>query len=89
MPPRTARSLPTTPAPVDTLPRAVDSRPAVLDRPPLLLTAAEVAEHLRVDVYTVRRWCHRGELTGHRIGKTWRIDPADLQAFLRERRVSR
>lgn len=44
--------------------------------PPLMLTAAEVADRLRVHPHTVRRWCREGRLRCFRAGHTVRI-PAD------------
>jgi excisionase family DNA binding protein len=47
-----------------------------------LLTTAQVAERVRVDVRTVTRWLRAGRLRGHKSGQSWRIAPADLEAFL-------
>lgn len=46
------------------------------------LLVDEVAARLRVDVYTVRRLIGRGELVGYKVGRTWRVDEADLAAYL-------
>jgi excisionase family DNA binding protein len=48
-----------------------------------LLTPEEVAERLRVSRPTVYAWLKMGRLRGLRAGKVWRIQPADLDAFLR------
>lgn len=47
-----------------------------------LLTPAEVAEILQVDEQTVRRYLREGKLRGLRIGNRWRVDQADLEAFI-------
>lgn len=47
-----------------------------------VLTAAEVAEVLRVDVDTVVAAIDRGELPGNRIGEHWRVQRAALLRWL-------
>jgi excisionase family DNA binding protein len=56
-----------------------------------LLTVAEVAERLRVQPLTVRRWLKSGDLVGVQLGDRagWRIAEEDLRAFLDERRSGR
>ena len=51
-----------------------------------LLTIPDVAEHCQVSKKTVRRWIDAGELVAYRLGHQWRIDPTDLQKFLKLRR---
>ncbi len=52
------------------------------------LTVSEVAERLKVQPLTVRRWLKSGDLIGVQLGDRagWRIDEADLQRFLDQRR---
>ncbi len=50
-----------------------------------LLTIIEVAERLRVDPKTVRRWIGGGELAAYRVGRQWRISEDQLMIFLRAR----
>ncbi len=50
-----------------------------------LLTIIEVAERLRVDPKTVRRWIGGGELSAYRVGRQWRISEDQLMIFLRAR----
>ena len=45
-------------------------------------TVREVAELLKINEATVRRWIRDGELRAIDIGKGWRIGPDDLDAFL-------
>ena len=47
-----------------------------------LLTAAEVADQLRVSTMTVYRLIRRGELPAVRVGRNYRVREADLEAFL-------
>lgn len=49
---------------------------------PALVTTAEVATLLRIDMVTVRRMVARGELRAHRIGREWRIRQDSLDAYL-------
>ncbi len=52
-----------------------------------LLTTEEVADYLRVDIVTVRRLVNRGDLTAYRIGSEYRFTRADLEDFVKRRRV--
>jgi excisionase family DNA binding protein len=47
-----------------------------------LLTPAQVAERLQIHERTVTRWLREGYLRGFKLGKEWRISPADLKAFM-------
>jgi len=46
------------------------------------LSAQEVADELAVDVQTVRRWIHAGDLRAVKPGKEFRIKEGDLEGFL-------
>ena len=46
------------------------------------LTVAEVADLLRVSSMTVYRLIEAGELRALRVGKSFRIEEEDLEAFL-------
>jgi excisionase family DNA binding protein len=50
-----------------------------------LLTAREVAAHLRVSTRTVYTLCEEGKLLHVRIANAIRIEPAALAAFVRSR----
>jgi excisionase family DNA binding protein len=52
-----------------------------------LLTAAEVAEDLRVSTMTVYRLIRRGELPAVRVGRNYRVRLGDLEAYLAEQVV--
>lgn len=49
---------------------------------PEFLTPQEVAELLRVSVYTVRRWIKEGDLPAYKVGRSWRIDQEELERWL-------
>jgi excisionase family DNA binding protein len=54
---------------------------------PSYLTTADVATRLGVSLDTVRRWLRSGELKGTPFGRAgYRIEDADFQAFLNQRR---
>ena len=55
-----------------------------------MLTVDQVAERLKVNEQTVRRWLREGELQGVAFGGRtgWRISEADLHAFLDARRFA-
>src|SRR5712692_7572499 len=48
----------------------------------VLLTSAEVGELLRLNHQVVQRKLQAGEIPGYRIGKEWRVDRAQLLAWL-------
>jgi len=54
-----------------------------------LLTPEEVADRLKVSIFTVRRWIHQGELPAYRIGRSWRIGTSDLNKWLETHRQAR
>lgn len=49
---------------------------------PVFLTAAEVADRLRVNVREVHVWCKTGILRATKPRKSWLITPEHLQAFI-------
>lgn len=53
---------------------------------PDLLVIDDIVDRYGVNEWTVRQWLTSGELRGYKLGKAWRIDPADWEAFLRRRR---
>jgi putative molybdopterin biosynthesis protein len=50
-----------------------------------LLTPEEVADQLKVSVFTVRRWINQDELPAYRIGRAWRIGADELAGWLEKR----
>lgn len=49
---------------------------------PSLLTAAEVADQLRVSTMTIYRLIRRGELPAVRVGRNYRVRVQDLDTYL-------
>ena len=47
-----------------------------------LLTAAEVADQLRVSTMTIYRLIRRGELAAVRVGRNYRVRIEDLERYL-------
>lgn len=58
---------------------------SIVGAPVGLLTVAEVATELRVSTMTVYRLIKAGELPALRIGKSYRLRPADVDRFLAAR----
>lgn len=54
--------------------------------PPSFFTERTLADHLAVSDRTIRNWIRRGELPSYKLGASRRIDPADVDAFLAQRR---
>ncbi len=48
-------------------------------------TTEEVAQQLRVDARTVRKWIRNGELAAIDVGGEYRIRESSLQEFIRKR----
>ena len=51
-----------------------------------LMTIAQAAEYLKVCDKTVRRLITRQELVASKVGKSWRIQKADIDKYLSETR---
>ena len=49
-------------------------------------TPEQAAKILQVNTQTLRRWLRRGELTGANTPAGWRLEPADLEAWLNKHR---
>ena len=52
------------------------------------LTPQEVSDLLRVSVYTVRRWIKEGKMPAYKVGRGWRIQESDLNAWLGDNRLN-
>jgi excisionase family DNA binding protein len=53
---------------------------------PTFFTERSLAAYLAVSDRTVRNWIRRGELPSYKLGASRRIDPADVETFLEQRR---
>jgi hypothetical protein len=47
------------------------------------LTAVEAGDLFRVDAETIKRHYRQGRITGYKIGRALRFDPAELRAAFR------
>jgi excisionase family DNA binding protein len=54
--------------------------------PAAFFTERTLAAYLAVSDRTIRNWIRRGELPSYKLGAARRIDPADVDAFLAQRR---
>lgn len=54
--------------------------------PVTFFTERTLAAYLAVSDRTIRNWIRRGELPSYKLGASRRIDPADVDAFLAQRR---
>ena len=52
-----------------------------------LLTPSEVAERLQVHEKTVHTWLKTGKMKGIKLDRFWRIEEADLNEFLEQRKT--
>ncbi len=50
-------------------------------------TLDEVASELHTSPRTLRDWVKRGRLPAYKVGREWRIEATDLEAFLAASRV--
>lgn len=46
------------------------------------LTTREVARELRIDDESVRRWIRDRHIGAVKVGRSWRVNTSDLNAFL-------
>jgi excisionase family DNA binding protein len=66
---------------------ALDIRGMQGNAPPAtFFTERTLAAYLAVSDRTIRNWIRRGELPSYKLGASRRIDPADVDAFLVQRR---
>jgi len=54
--------------------------------PVTFFTERTLAAYLAVSDRTIRNWIRRGELPSYKLGASRRIDPADVDSFLAQRR---
>ena len=48
------------------------------------LTITDIADRSYVGESSVRRWIKKGLLKAYKLGRDWKIDPADYQEFMRK-----
>ncbi|MEQ8820772.1 MAG: helix-turn-helix domain-containing protein [Sumerlaeia bacterium] len=47
------------------------------------LTVPEAAAHLGIATDTVYAWIHQRGLPAHRVGRLWRLDPDEIDAWVK------
>jgi len=52
-------------------------------------TPNEVADVLKVEPVTIRRWLMAGKMSGFKVGKEWRVTEEDIQQFIENNRPKR
>lgn len=50
-----------------------------------LLTPEEVAEKLKISVYTVKNYLRKGTIKGIKVGDLWRVREEDLEEFIAQK----
>ncbi len=63
-------------------------QPIALAEEETLLTFNETKDYLRISRSTLFRLIDRGELTGRKVGETWRFKLGDLRQYVRDAKVS-
>lgn len=53
------------------------------------LTTQEIAEKLKVNILTIRRWIGSGKLPAFRIGKAYRIRKEDFEKLIKSMEVKK
>ena len=74
------------------MPAAPNAEPMIEENPQLeaelfgaVLTAAEVARHLKVHPSMVRRMAQCGELPAFKMGSAWRFDHVQIEGWIKSR----
>ena len=49
------------------------------------ITSEEASAYLKVNIRTIYRWTHAGEIPAMRAGKQWRFRKSELDKWLRKR----
>ena len=50
------------------------------------MTPSEVADLLKVSIYTVRRWINQRTIPAYKVGRGWRIETSEFKDWLKEQR---
>ena len=50
------------------------------------MTPEEVADLLKVSIYTVRRWINQQAIPAYKVGRGWRIESAEFERWLQDNR---
>ena len=52
----------------------------------IFYTVEEIAEILKLDAETIRRYLVKGDLKGAKIGRSWRVTKDELDQFINDRK---
>ena len=58
----------------------------MLERRGEFMTPEEVANLLKVSIYTVRRWINQQTIPAYKIGRGWRIEAREFEYWLQTNR---
>jgi excisionase family DNA binding protein len=47
------------------------------------MSVSEIAEHLGVAAITIYRWLEKGQIPAHRVGKQWRFNQSEVDAWVK------
>jgi len=50
------------------------------------LSLEELSEYLKMPTSTLYKLLRRGELPGHKVGRSWRFDQEEVDAWIKSRR---
>ena len=54
-----------------------------------LLTADEVAEHLQMSLFIIRKYLRDGEIKGIKLGRKWRVRMSEVEKFIDRKTVKK
>jgi excisionase family DNA binding protein len=52
-----------------------------------LMDVNELAAYLKLDKQTIYNWLHKKKISGIKVGRVWRFDKDEIDAWLRTRMV--
>ena len=52
----------------------------------VFMTPEEVADLLKVSIYTVRRWINQQAIPAYKVGRGWRIEANEFERWLQDNR---
>lgn len=55
----------------------------------ILLTPAEVAKNLKLNLLTIYKYIRKGDLGAIKLGRTYRVSEDDLEQFMNKNRVTK
>ena len=52
------------------------------------MSVSEIAKHLGVATITIYRWLEKGHIPAHRVGKQWRFNLSEIDAWVKSGNAS-